>query len=35
MNAIVGYLKSLTLVELANGMRLTGKRLFSRKITIR
>ncbi len=35
MNAIVGYLKSLTLVELASGMRLTGKRLFSRKITIR
>ena len=35
MNAIVSYLKSLTLVELANGMRLTGKRLFSRKITIR
>ena len=34
MNAIVSYLKSLTLVELANGMRLTGKRLFSRKITI-
>jgi NADH-quinone oxidoreductase subunit I len=34
MNAIVSYLKSLTLVELANGMRLTGKRMFSRKITI-
>ena len=34
MNAIVSYLKSLTLVELANGMRLTGKRMFSRKVTI-
>ncbi len=34
MNAIVSYLKSLALVELANGMRLTGKRMFSRKITI-
>lgn len=34
MNAFVSYLKSLTLVELANGMRLTGKRMFSRKITI-
>ncbi len=34
MNAIVSYLKSLTLVELAYGMRLTGKRMFSRKITI-
>ena len=34
MNAIVSYLKSLTLVELANGMRLTGKRMFSRKITV-
>ena len=29
MNAIVSYLKSLTLVELANGMRLTGK-MFAR-----
>lgn len=34
MNAIVSYFKSLTLVDLALGMRLTGKRLFSRKVTV-
>ncbi|MBI5617019.1 MAG: NADH-quinone oxidoreductase subunit NuoI [Gammaproteobacteria bacterium] len=34
MNAIAGYLKSLTLVELLKGMQLTGKRLFTRKFTI-
>ncbi|MBI4692788.1 MAG: NADH-quinone oxidoreductase subunit NuoI [Gammaproteobacteria bacterium] len=34
MNAIGGYLKSLTLVELLKGMQLTGKRLFTRKFTI-
>lgn len=34
MNAVVGYLKSLTLVELLKGMQLTGKRLFTRKFTI-
>ena len=34
MNAVVGYLKSLTLFELVKGLRLTGKYLFDRKITI-
>ena len=34
MNAVVGYLKSLTLVELARGLQLTGRRLFARKITV-
>ncbi len=34
MNAVFGYLKSLTLVELLRGLQLTGKRLFDRKITI-
>ncbi len=35
MNAVVNYLKSLTLIELGKGMQLTGRRLFDRKITIR
>jgi NADH-quinone oxidoreductase subunit I len=34
MNAVVGYFKSLTLVELARGLQLTGRRLFARKITV-
>ncbi len=34
MNAVVGYLKSLTLIELARGLQLTGRRLFDRKITV-
>ena len=34
MNAVVSYLKSLTLVELARGLQLTGRRMFDRKITI-
>ena len=34
MNAVVSYLKSLTLVELVKGMSLTGRYLFERKITI-
>jgi len=34
MNAVVSYLKSLTLVELVKGMSLTGRYLFDRKITI-
>ena len=34
MNAVVSYFKSLTLFELAKGMRLTGRYLFDRKVTI-
>ena len=34
MNAVVSYFKSLTLFELLKGMRLTGRYLFERKITI-
>ena len=34
MNAVAGYLKSLTLWELAKGLRVTGRHLFSRKITV-
>lgn len=34
MNAVASYLKSLTLWELAKGMRLTGRHLFGRKITV-
>ena len=34
MNAVVSYFKSLTLVELARGLQLTGRRMFDRKITI-
>ena len=34
MNAVVSYFKSLTLFELLKGMRLTGRYLFDRKITI-
>ena len=34
MNAVVSYLKSLTLFELLKGMRLTGRYLFDRKITV-
>ncbi|MBI2801896.1 MAG: NADH-quinone oxidoreductase subunit NuoI [Gammaproteobacteria bacterium] len=34
MNAVVSYLKSLTLVELVKGMGLTGRYLFARKITV-
>jgi NADH-quinone oxidoreductase subunit I len=34
MNAVVGYFKSLTLIELARGLQLTGRRLFDRKITV-
>jgi NADH-quinone oxidoreductase subunit I len=35
MNAVVSYFKSLTLLELARGLRLTGRYLLDRKITIR
>lgn len=35
MQAVVEYLKSLTLLELLKGMRLTGRHLFVRKVTIR
>ena len=35
MTAVFDYLKSLTLVELLKGMRLTGRHLFVRKVTIR
>jgi len=35
MQAVIDYLKSLTLVELLKGMRLTGRHLFVRKVTIR
>jgi NADH-quinone oxidoreductase subunit I len=34
MDAFTTFLKSLTLGELLRGMRLTGSRLFSRKITV-
>jgi NADH-quinone oxidoreductase subunit I len=34
MNAVVSYFKSLTLFELVKGMRLTGRYLFERKITV-
>jgi NADH-quinone oxidoreductase subunit I len=34
VNAVASYLKSLTLWELAKGLRQTGRHLFSRKITI-
>ncbi len=34
MNAVVSYLKSLTLIELVKGMGLTGRYLFARKITV-
>ncbi len=34
MNAVVSYFKSLTLFELIKGMRLTGRYLFARKITV-
>ncbi|HWS01809.1 MAG TPA: NADH-quinone oxidoreductase subunit I, partial [Gammaproteobacteria bacterium] len=34
MNALKSYFKSLLLWELLQGMRLTGKYLFARKITI-
>ena len=34
MNAVVSSFKSLTLVELARGLQLTGRRMFDRKITI-
>ena len=34
MDDFVNFLKSLTLLELLKGMRLTGSRLFSRKITV-
>ncbi len=34
MNAVVSYFKSLTLFELAKGMKLTGRRFFNRKVTI-
>ncbi len=34
MNAVVSYLKSLTLFELVKGMSLTGRYLFERKITV-
>jgi len=34
MNAVVSYFKSLTLFELVKGMRLTGKYLLDRKITV-
>ena len=34
MASLANFLKSLTLMELLKGMRLTGKRLFSRKITV-
>ncbi len=34
MNAILGYLKGLTLWELIKGLRLTGRYLFSRKFTV-
>ena len=35
MTAVFDYLKSLTLIELLKGMRLTGRHLFVRKVTIR
>lgn len=35
MQALVEYFKSLTLLELLKGMRLTGRHLFVRKVTIR
>jgi NADH-quinone oxidoreductase subunit I len=34
MDDFVNFLKSLTLLELLKGMRVTGRRLFSRKITV-
>jgi len=34
MNAVVSYFKSLTLFELLKGMRLTGRYMFDRKITV-
>ena len=34
MNAIVNYVKSLALWELLGGMRVTGRHLFKRKITV-
>ena len=34
MNAVVSYLKSLTLFELVKGLSLTGRYLFDRKITV-
>ncbi|MGD2112413.1 MAG: NADH-quinone oxidoreductase subunit NuoI, partial [Gammaproteobacteria bacterium] len=34
MDGFTTFLKSLTLGELLRGMRLTGRRLFSRKITV-
>jgi len=34
MSAVLRYLKSLLLLELLRGMRLTGRRLFSPKITV-
>jgi len=34
MDSFTGFLKSLTLGELLRGMRLTGRRLFSNKITV-
>ncbi|MGD9602717.1 MAG: NADH-quinone oxidoreductase subunit NuoI [Gammaproteobacteria bacterium] len=34
MNAVVSYFKSLTLFELVKGMRLTGRYLLDRKITV-
>ena len=35
MRKIVSYLKSLTLSELTKGLQLTGRRLFSPKVTLR
>ena len=34
MEGFNNFLKSLFLLELLKGMRLTGRRLFSRKITV-
>ena len=34
MNAVVNYIKSLALWELIGGMRVTGRHLFKRKITV-
>ena len=34
MNSFYNFMKSLLLLELLKGMRLTGRRLFSRKITV-
>ena len=34
MNTLVNYVRSLFLLELIRGLRVTGKRLFTRKITV-